>query len=592
MAYIKRITNKDPLIEEKVNYFLDKINHAVRFAGWQWELELETPLSLLEKVLFRLQNDTEDRVVYFDNYFKRPFFASDTFWNDHSSYLSVKRVVAEYNKLGRTKKDEQLKIQIIRDPQFLTDLEVFYKHLKTSMSKDLLIGILDIVKCKHTLSDIVEGGAETHASLFTSIALVLVSQYFFHGFNRNEILQVISDVFSKEINVFPFPANVVKIEDREKHLAEKALDNQLHGFANAFEQEPIRHIIIIKVYGGCVPNEFIFKYNNVTFFGKEHQNILSIKQKMTKSDIDYFFHDGIYMLAAVEVMWWSAESLLSRVLALVRSEAIFLSSTLGRDFSVDSTSNYLILSPEFKYINMAWSSQIYESMIPESLLNELNDNPFKALRDVRGGAVSWFLKCEPLFVWANKNNSVSDYWLYLETLLSFNRASKQVKGIVSSIILINEHFVKNRRVLQTLFDIFCAPFTGMEFLNVTHDRLKEIFTDLELGIISPEIRDDYPFISELVAQFDAKLDANYYNTARQYYQNILTEAYGHRNFYVHKGLENEIAKAKLAATLPNMVIRLRLELVKNLKNIIETKSFDVFIDELVKQGNELRSITV
>ena len=74
MAMIKRITNPDPLIEEKVNYFLDRVTHAVDYAGWQEPLELESPTALIEKILFRLQKDTEYRLKYLDNYFKQSFF--------------------------------------------------------------------------------------------------------------------------------------------------------------------------------------------------------------------------------------------------------------------------------------------------------------------------------------------------------------------------------------------------------------------------------------------------------------------------------------------------------------------------------------
>ena len=59
-------------------------------------------------------------------------------------------------------------------------------------------------------------------------------------------------------------------------------------------------------------------------------------------------------------------------------------------------------------------------------MKQLKDNPFTILQKIKGEAVDWFLKHEYLFVNARKNNSLADYWLYLETMLSHNRAKKQV----------------------------------------------------------------------------------------------------------------------------------------------------------------------
>jgi hypothetical protein len=58
-------------------------------------------------------------------------------------------------------------------------------------------------------------------------------------------------------------------------------------------------------------------------------------------------------------------------------------------------------------------------------VKQLKDNPFTILQKIKGEAVDWFLKHEYLFVNARKNNSLADYWLYLETMLSHNRAKSR-----------------------------------------------------------------------------------------------------------------------------------------------------------------------
>jgi hypothetical protein len=585
MSSIQRITNKEPLIEKKVNYFLDRISHSINYAGSQEQLELETPVSLIGKVLFRLQNDTDDRLEYFDSYFKRPFFTTDTFWEDNSIFVSIKKTIADYNKPGQRKCD---KINILRNPAFAQELEQLHGKLKKEMPKDLMTGALQIIRCPHDLHEPVEKSNETHASLFSTIAMVLVSQYYFNGFTKGEIFGVISDVFSKTVNDFPFPAGIVTKEEKQQHLAEGTLENQLHGFANAFDQPLGKNIVLLKVYGGRFPPAYKFPYNKVTFFGKDHAELEAIKEKMSPDDKDFFFTEGDYLLAAVEISWRSGQSLLAKAVTLIKSELTILSGGLGRDFSPDNTNNYLLLSPDFEYSNMAWSTQKYDSAINESLLEELNDNAYKALRNAKGASVNWFLECEALFVWAHKNKSIADYWLYLEVLLSYNRPSKEVKELISSILLLNEKSTKDNRILQTLYDIFCAPLRGPGLLNIPFEEFKEVRATFHEGEIPSKVRAfNYPFTQELIEELDAPIDAKKYTIAKKYYYSILTEAYAHRNFYVHSGMENEVLKAKLSVTLPNIVIRLRRAIFEALNNPKETKPFDQIVDMLSANGNAL-----
>lgn len=583
---IKRITNIVPLVEEKVNYFLDRITHAVEYAGWQHHLELESPTALIEKILFRLQNDKEYRLKYYDNYFTQSFFTTDTFWNDFSTYPKVKNVVTQYNLLGNTKKAE--KIRLIDASTFQKDLTILLRDLMQKMPDELMKGVTTNVLCPHTLEELIPNTSTTHAAFFNDVAMLLVAEYFFRGYTKGEVKDIISKVFSKDINSFPFPTNIRTIPQRKKHLAEGTLKNQLNGFSNAFMQGRKSGIIVVKVYGGNFPEDFFFKYNKVTFFGKKHLQIERIKAKMDQSSIEDFFHDGDYLLAASEIHWHSQYSLLESIKKVVRNELTFLSASLDRDLSVDTTSNYLRLSNRMQYKGMAWSTRKFDNSISQTAIEQLNDNAYQALRKTNGSAVEWFLKYEPLFIIARKNNSISDYWLYLENLLSYNGSEKLVMGKVSSIILANEKFIRNKRLLTTIYGSFSPFHGGLQLLNVTQERWRIIIPAIRKGKLSKEIRNlGYGFIQELIKEYDKPLDAIYFKKAKEYYNRILTETYEYRNFLVHSGLESEVSKEKLVATLPNMIIRARWVIFDALKNGDNNTPFDLLIEKLVKQGELL-----
>jgi hypothetical protein len=160
MTRVKRITNQNKLVEQKVNYFLDRITHTNSYAGWHWHLELETPSSLVEKILFRLESDKEVRLFYLDNYFKHPFFATDNFWNKYPSFLNVKKVITCYNQLDKSKKQEKMKL--IGTAAFQNDLKSLARELHYKMHSDLMDAVLNNVLCGHSLYEVVTGSKDTH----------------------------------------------------------------------------------------------------------------------------------------------------------------------------------------------------------------------------------------------------------------------------------------------------------------------------------------------------------------------------------------------------------------------------------------------
>ncbi|HVT86537.1 MAG TPA: hypothetical protein VHD35_15135, partial [Chitinophagaceae bacterium] len=538
MPAINSITNPDKLVEKKINYFLDCFNQAISYAGWHSSLELETPTSLIEKILFRLTEDTEYRLLYLDNYFKNSFFITDTFWDGYSTYAVVKKTVSKYNSLTPRQKLE--KIKLIDSSTFQNNLRRLLRDLTYKMPEDLINAVIYNSLCPHQLNELIPKTAETHAESFASCALTLASEYLLRGYTKSEIREIIDRVFSKNEQEFPFPSRVQTKLQRQKHLAEGTLKNQLHGFTNAFNLKPTKGIIMVKVFGGNFPSDFEFKYNKVRFWGKEHPFIAKVKSQIPNDGISDFFDSGDYILASAEIDWFSDDSLLEKIKSTVRQELVYLSAILDRDFSVDTTQNYLRFDCRLKYKGLAWSSRKFDNLLSKDALEELNNNGYSALRKLKGQAIDWFLNCEHLFINAYKNESVSDYWLYLETLLSFNRKSKRVKEIVSLSILNNEVLIRNRRILTTIMDSF-TPFNGgIRLLGVTPDRWRQIWKNARKGAIAKEIRKlDYPFIQELIKEFDGTLNAKYYKEAKEYYYRMLTEAYEYRNSFVHKGITTE-----------------------------------------------------
>ncbi|MBZ4192157.1 hypothetical protein [Niabella beijingensis] len=583
---INRITNKDELVAQKVNYFLDRMTHTAKYIGWEEQFELESPTSLVEKVILRLTGDSQYRLIYLDSYFKNNFFITDTLWDRYATYISVKKVVSKYNLLGKS--DKILKEKLVDSASFHNDLKLLHRDLLHKMPEDLINEVLNAVKCKHKLGEQVPCYQYDHYRVLDSLAQGLVSEYFYRGYNESEILRIIANVFSKDGEQFPFPTHVNTKLKRKKFLSEGKLDNQLHGFTNVFKKAARKQIVMVKIYGGQFPEDFSFTYDSVRFWGKRHPVVLKIMALMKDFEIESFFEEGEYILGTSEIEYHSTASLVKKLGAKMRNELAFVSAVLHRDFNIDITKNYIVLDRHFRYKGAGWSSQRHQDPFTKDALTDLKDNVFHILKKVQGDAVGWFLKCEPLFVKAHRHNSISDYWLYLETLLSYNRKRKIVMDAVSEIILSNEKANRNRRILSTLYDALNFLGRAAPLLEVSYEKQRQIIIAIRKGRIPREVRSlKYPFIEKLVEEFDSTLSSAEYKQAKDYYYRILTEAYEYRNFDVHKGILNEAARIKLTSSLPLIVVRFRWELLDAFRQMDHSIPFDLIIDELIQRRKKL-----
>src|SRR6185312_4827854 len=107
MPQIASISNPNKLVEEKVNFFADWFHYCVDNIGRNEELELENPLSLVDKILYQFENGKPDkRVGYLVHYFSRSFFTDDAYLSTFSEYSEVKPHVLSFCKAHKKERGE------------------------------------------------------------------------------------------------------------------------------------------------------------------------------------------------------------------------------------------------------------------------------------------------------------------------------------------------------------------------------------------------------------------------------------------------------------------------------------------------------
>ncbi|GAO45377.1 hypothetical protein [Flavihumibacter petaseus] len=584
MHNIGGITNPDKLVEKKVNYFLDKLVEFTLYAGTQKLLEIESPPSLVGKIIFQIECNTAHKIGYLDYYFSNIFFLKKDYWTKYEAFNEVIKSVEAYRLLGKGKKDE--KCVIVENREFIIQLKELEAKLKANMVDDLIFAVCNNSLCDHELYDPIPDGIGNHAESFAAAATMLGSEFLFRGYGLSEIDDIIGNVFSRDINKFPFSPDIETESDKRTFMKTRSLRQQLMGFANVFKVEPSTGIAFIRVYGGIFPDDFVFKYNKVRFLGKSHPDILELAKKDKDSDWYNFFSDDNFILAETSVTWVSKQSLFRTMLHIIQNELGFLSAKLGRILVADNSNNILVLNNDRSFLGKHWALQDYGSKFEWRLIEDLKDNAFEALRNCDGAAKTWFLGFEHLFVEAHKDRSVADYWIYLEILLSGNeRNGKRVREIFSSLLILTERKTSKKRVLIRLMNFLNSNET---LTLVSTERRREVQKELLNGIIPLEfINVDYPYIKELMTEFNSELTVKDYVKAREYYNGIALETYEYRNFAMHSGVSHRAANIKLINTLSSLVVRFRQSIFEAIHKKGSEISFQELIEELVKKGEAM-----
>jgi hypothetical protein len=335
MPVIKRITNDNPAVEAKVNYFIDRYNHYVLYGGSEWQLELENQLSLIEKIHFQLTKDPEYRVVYFDNYFAYEFFNDDEEWESYPSYQPVKKVIVAYKATSIEKEKKQL----LNQASFVRASEKLLEELRFHMPEQIMKLLVSIFLCEMPLEE------HEHIEKLNLVAKVMVSEGYFSGKSLEDLNGVITRIFYNHAekrygeSQFPFPEEIKKGE-RKKYLNKRSLENQIRGFKSVMQENPHEGVVIMRIFGSVrVPGDFDFRYNGVFFLGSETLQIKKVKASISGNNahfIDFFKDEDCFYVAAT-LKWFSYYNIKHQMRGAVRNQLDYVGAMLKRSLEVDHT---------------------------------------------------------------------------------------------------------------------------------------------------------------------------------------------------------------------------------------------------------------
>lgn len=579
MPRLRNITNPNPQIAEKVNYFIDRFQHFNLYAGSQKCFEIETPYSLVQKILFNLEEGKADRLDIFVPYFSHEIFKEKDLWDTLPIFQQIFPVFEEFLSGDKNKRRLIFDSSSLRKNLFVLLDELYHR------SADILFSlIMRVILCPEPLAE------HGHVEMIDFLSRLMVSEAYFTGKTMSDVGELVERIFLMEVYSFPFPLSV-KLAERKKYLTQDNLRNQLSGFKAIMERQSKRGMVIKKAFSAIgFPLDMDFEYNGVRFLGKESLKIKKLAAKhSTNKYFQHFFADGDFIFVAAEVEYFSNVSVVLNFWEQTKDQLNFLSSMAGGSVELEPGKNFVVVSPTGKLLGWdVFVSPNRKTVSNYALKDFEHNNPYRLLSKTKGGAKEWMLQHEPIFIEAHRKRDVAGYWKYLEAVLPKNiKGEKQVRMLLSELLLINERQETRQRVLSTIRDSADFFSGGMELFGIPLGHIQSVQKTLWLGRIPSYVKKStYPFVKELLAEFDHAPSSSELKTAKDYYLSILLEAYNVRNFDVHAGISNSCTKTKVRRSLPRLIVRLRSIIFDAILDSNGT-SFPVLVGNLQKKSENL-----
>lgn len=570
MPRIHVLTNPNPLIEEKANFFADWFHFYTFNIGKSNEFELENPLSILEKILFQLDFNLENSYPYIFIYLSHPYLKDENYLKEYKAYPQLSVYLKKFFSSSKKERQAIIKNDTQNFASLITDLK---NELNEEMFKKSLSAIISFISCSHDL--------EKHLNEIKAHTQILVTEYLFSGKHKNDLNYIFPKILSKDISEFPFPKNITDSEAKQHHLNQMNLKDQFNGLYDLLENSAQEINYYLHVYGTKLPNGFDFKYNETTIFSDEHKMFDNAKE-----EYPYFFsNQGSSFIIKVSVNYYSHEIGIEEAREKIEKELDFYSNILGKNLILDKTANYLI--EKNNQFRETWNSESFNGNARPDLLENLKDNPYIFLGDYNSNAKKHLLEFEYILHSAIKQKSMPGFWHYLEVLLQVNKKEDLLQEKVAMILLLEESKLNKRIAINSLFytlDYFTLP-SGT--FNLSWQELKDIQKALYKGTLPDSVRQiNYPLIKEILLIHDKVISQKEYSKIKEYYKSILKEAYAQRNFYIHNARSNKKLGLKLKNSLPEMIQRFRWILFDEIK-LHESIEFREMIEMLYKKALNL-----
>ncbi len=548
MPSINQITHDDDLVRSKVNFFADYFCFASETIGTSDSIEIENPLSAVEKIIFQITKNPNRCAAYIDSYLTQSSFDEYDHFKEFKSYKKLKSLIQQF-KANRKPKAKISWIQ--SNPEFLKTLKLYKTDLKRLMFKKALRSIISYLRCVHEI--------DKHKIDLIELTNLIVSEFILNNHSKKDIAKVFEKIMTEEVGTFPFPKGLKEQDEKEVFIKNRTFQQQFDGIFNLLKADLIENYFIFRIYGIKPPDDFVFTYDKVTFYSPKHEKLKTVveKVKSNKYLISFLDNDEFLVLAVIKSKYGSIDIASNDAVEIINKELQLINKVYTSNCTLEKFS-FLFTSD---FLDVGWKREFKDKgySVNEAEVHQLDDNPFSFLKKVPNRYKEPLLRNESIYLDALINKNVSTYWQYLETILPARQNDeKQIIDMVSNLLLLNTETYHKNRLKNYIFDSMTPFVTSANQLGITTERQLEIFNhpnSIDWDKLLTEIK--HPFILHLLTERQTRIDRKEFLKRKSTYERVLWDAQAQRNAIIHKGLANEKALISLTGQLPRLVTRLR-----------------------------------
>lgn len=565
MAELYNISHANELVQSKVNFFANYFDFVCKNVGILDELELETHTSLIDKLIFQLSNNSQSwSKKYIHSYINHALLKSDHLIKEFQAYSQFKSLITKH-KSNLVYKD------------ILKATKALRKELSSSYVDSILSTIISFLTCIHKLA--------VHRTELKYYTKLLVCEFILNGKSKNDLEDLLHKILSSDKIEFPFPTNITTDEQKDHFLSNRTFKQQFEGIKNYMYLKERTHYYLYRVGGYEVSDDFIERYNKVTFISKNHKKLKKLRNRLSKTMLAEDFLDSYPLVAYIKIPSRAIDIASQEARNLIKSELEYLNLVLSGDAYIEPF-NFLY-SPDFNRFRFNWNKKGGKNIIDEYEIVKIQDNPYKFLRNIKLISKKRLLNLEPLAIKAFSTNSNSAFWHYLEVLIQKDAAN--VINFLANILL-NEAKESKKRLIGNYIH-----FTFLNLNNSPSDfgideslymDIRKNFYTIDFKVYKKYIKEN--FVHDLIGSYLHEYKKNDFTKLHEYYKSVLLESYEQRNFYIHKANEMTKAAIKLSISMAEFTKRIRWSLFRGIREYNGLK-FDTILVKLEEEGKALLS---
>lgn len=549
----------DENIKTKVNFFCDYFNLAAIHIGKYPKWDFENPLSIVDKIIFQIENNPENRVKYLANHIKNHHFQINEYTKQFQPLNELRPLITEY--LIDKNKNRWLN----ENPEFLKLLKRLKTDLENNMFNKAVDFIIDFLRCPHDLN--------FHIEDFKYLILIIISELKFRDKSKREVTSLISNIMSRDVKQFPLPQKILTVKNKKifeslssEFMNGRTFKQQFEGIKHFNNYNDVHGYFIFQIYRLQLEEDDFLTFDDVKIYHPNNEIFDNFKGKKNENYsrdhwLEYASEKNI-SLAITQGNLTNYDLGLKLAINKVQEFVNYINNKLESNCYINIYSHRS--TPNFKQVSLGFKSDSTATSLSKLNLQKLNrDNPFERLREVNSQAKIKFLSAEKFYQRALISNESSDYWHYLECLIPKKKKGdqyhKQVKHVSSVILLLAYRYTFPNHIANCIFNLLNGLSEERTENSLSYKELDNItqnWKDSNIIKIGREFK-HHPIILSLIKDYENRNDKDHLYFVYQIYYNMINELYEIRNAYIHSGIKNEYSNKKIQHILPMYISTIR-----------------------------------